>query len=368
MTRLRFAAGGEVDLANGDGLLMLRIQAAVAANESDAKSRRVRRKLDQVAQEGRPHGGSSRPFGYEADRVTLRADEALIVKDLVERFLSGESLASLTRWLNDEDIPTTGKADRWRTPTVRGMLASARISGQREHRGDIVGPAIWPAIITPEQTARIRAILADPSRRTNRTARSYLLSGLLRCFECGAVMLSHPQKDRRSYVCRSGPDAGGCGSLRISADRVEELVAEAVLYRLDTPELAEALSGAQAVDDAGAALAEQITADTEQLEELAGLYAARSISAAEWMAARNPIEARLQANKRQIARASGTADLARYIGQGEQLRTQWAGLNLDRQRAIVRTVFDHAVVHPRRNSGGPANRFDPSRVVPVWRL
>lgn len=363
VSQVRFVAGAGVDFGSGDGLMVLRMMAAVAANESDAKSRRVRRKMVQVAEEGRPHGGGQRPFGYDSDRMTLRADEAVIVKDLAERFLAGESLVSLTRWLNDEGVPTTGKAAEWRTPTLRGLLYRARISGQREHRGEIVGPAAWPAIITPEQTARIRAILDDPARRTNRTARAYLLSGMLRCGRCGIVLLSHPQRDRRTYTCRSGPDAGGCGGMRIAADRVEELISKAVLHRLDTPELAHALSGAQAQDDTTAALAEQVSADEAQLEELAELYAARAITAKEWMTARNPIEERLRMNKRMIARTTGTAELARYIGQGEQLRTQWSGLNLDRQRAIVRTVLDHAVV----NRSG-VNRFDPSRVVPQWRL
>lgn len=60
-------AHGEFNIGTGDGMLIARIQAAAAANESDAKSRRVRRKLDEVAESGKPHGGAHRPNGYEAD-------------------------------------------------------------------------------------------------------------------------------------------------------------------------------------------------------------------------------------------------------------------------------------------------------------
>ena len=60
--------------------------------------------------------------------------------DLAERFLAGESLISLTRWLNDEGVPTSGTAAAWRTSSVRSMLNSGRISGQRMHHGEIVGP------------------------------------------------------------------------------------------------------------------------------------------------------------------------------------------------------------------------------------
>ena len=86
---VRFVAGGELDPGNGDGLLVLRMLAAVASNESASKSRRVRRKLDQVAAEGRPHGGK-RPFGFEADKITHRPEEAEVIRQLADRYLAGE--------------------------------------------------------------------------------------------------------------------------------------------------------------------------------------------------------------------------------------------------------------------------------------
>lgn len=64
---VQFVAGAQVDVASGDGLLVLRVLGAVAANEPASKSRRVRRKLDEVAAAGRPHAGSRRPFGFEDD-------------------------------------------------------------------------------------------------------------------------------------------------------------------------------------------------------------------------------------------------------------------------------------------------------------
>src|SRR3954453_1920663 len=80
--QVRFVAG-DMDLGTGDGLLIGRIMAAVAANESAAKSRRMRRKWEQNAARGVPHGDSVRPFGYEADRVTVRPDEAAVIRQLV---------------------------------------------------------------------------------------------------------------------------------------------------------------------------------------------------------------------------------------------------------------------------------------------
>ena len=353
---------GDVDFGDGDGLLMARIMAAVAAKESDDKSRRVKRKLDEVAQSGRPHGGV-RPFGYEDDKVTIRKSEARIIKDLAERFLAGETLTSLTNWLNDQGIPTAGKASAWRTTSVRGILYSGRISGQREHREEIIGPAAWPAIITPEQTARIRAILDDPGRRTNRAARRYLLAGMLRCHKCGHTLMAHPRAGVRRYVCKGAPSHDGCGATYISAERVEELLIDAVLYRLDTPDLADALAGRHRADSTTTELSEQISDDQAQLDDLAEMWANKEISVTEWKKARSTIEARQREAKRMLAHLANTDDLARYIGMGDDLRHQWSDIPLNRQRSIIATILDHAVIGP-----GTGNRFDPARVHPVWKL
>ena len=101
-------------------------------------------------------------------------------------------------------------------------------------------------------------------------------------------------------MCLSGPDHGGCGRLTVVAEPVEDLITDAVLYRLDTPELADALSGRAQADEATAELADQIAADRAQLDELAELYAAKAIPAREWLAARNPIEERISDAERRL--------------------------------------------------------------------
>jgi site-specific DNA recombinase len=361
---VRFVAGGDVDIANGDGLMVLRMMGAVAANESASKSRRVRRKLEEVAASGMPHGGSNRPFGYEADKITVRPDEAEIVRVLAARYLAGESLRSLASWLEVEQIKSVNGLG-WRTPTLRAMLASGRIAGVREHRGEVVGPAVWEPIISETDRARILARMAQQASTGSRAPRRYLLSGLLRCGRCEGRLFSSVRKTTRRYVCQSGPDHGGCGRLTVVAAPLEELVTAAVLYRLDTTELADTLAGKAAADEHAAALANTLAQDRAQLDELAGLYAARSVSAREWLTARKPIEGRIADVEGRLARMTRTDALAGLVGNGEQLAKQWADLNLTRQHAIVAAVLDHAVIAP----GTPgARELDPDRVDPVWRV
>jgi len=354
---------GEIDLSSHDGQLMARILGAVAKNESDGKSRRNRRKAEELAQAGKVGGGGTRPYGYEVDKLTVRESEATVIRECARRLLAGEALRSICAGLNERGVETvTGK--QWAPQTLRRMLMAPRISGQRVHKGEIVATAEWPAIITSAETSRIVALLTDPSRRTNKAARRYLLTRLLRCGRCGETLVSRPRASgARGYVCSNGPGFSGCGRISTLADPLEELIVEAVLYRLDSPELAAALRG-QPTDPDTERWQAEIEQSRSQLEELAAMYGNGEIGVTEWRAARTPIEARATDAKRRLAELSRTSALDGHIGHAADLRQRWETLPLTQQAAIVAAVIDHITVAPARRG---YNRFDPTRFTPVWR-
>ncbi len=356
------SVSGDIDLATHDGRLKARILGAVARNQSDAASRRLQRKALQLATEGGVAGGGTRPFGFEADFVTVRECEAEIIRELAERMIAGETLRSLCKDLNDRGIPTP-TARPWSPTPLRRMLRSARISGQREHRGEIVARAQWPAIIKPEQTHRIRALLDDPARRAARPARTYLLRGLARCDVCGAPLVARPRGDgERRYICARGPGFAGNGCVYALAEPLEEFVVEAVLWQLDSPELAEAIRGnghRPATDWDGQADGAQA-----KLDELASAYAGGAISLREWLIAREPIQQQLDVARRRSTQNGQATVLADYLGRSETLRRRWPELGFDRQRAILGAVLAEVRVRPGRRG---LNRFDPTRFELVWR-
>lgn len=358
------SVSGDVDLSTHDGQFLARILGAVAAKESDDKSRRIRRKKEADAQAGKVAGGGSRPFGYEDDRLTIRESEALVIRECAAKLLAGEALRSICAGLNDRGVPTS-TGGQWQAQTLSRMLRSARISGQREHKGEIVADAEWPAIITPAETTRIRALLSDPDRRTNKVARRYLLVRLLRCGHCGETLVSRPkQGGARAYQCAKGSGFSGCGRLSVMADPLEQFVVEAVLYRLDTPELAAAMSGEPGDPDQERWQAE-IDQSRGELEELAAMYGRREIAMTEWQAARTPVERRVTDARKQLGRLTRTTALAGQIGHATELRERWATLPLTRQHAIVAAVLDHITVAPAARPG--YNKFDPGRFTPIWR-
>jgi DNA invertase Pin-like site-specific DNA recombinase len=353
----------ELDMSNDDGLFTARIMAAVAAKESARKSERVKRKMRQNAEMGLPHAGGNRPYGYEADRLTIREAEADVIREMADRFLAGESPRSLAADFQAREVPTsTGKP--WRSTTVRNLLLRPRIAGLREHNGDIAGPAVWPAVIPAEQFERVRTMFAQRAQTRRRAPRRYLLSGLLRCGRCGGKLFSSARENRRRYVCLAGPDHGGCGRLTIEAERVEEWLTAAVLYRLDTPEMAAVLTGQQAKDERYGELAVERDRLMGRMTELGMMFAAGEVSRLEWKAARDPLEAALTATDQQLARLSGATTLVQVVGHGKALQDGWENLNLERQHAIIRAVLDYATIKPAQSQG----HFHPDRVVPTWAL
>lgn len=365
--RLRFwkiaTVSGDLDLGTHDGQLMARMLGAFARKESDDKSRRISRKHEEIAAQGRPSGGGTRPFGYESDHRTVRPAEAAIIRECAARALAGDSLRSICIDLNDRGVATVKRA-RWVPQTLKRMLVSGRISGQRERKGEIVAKADWEAIISPAETERLRAKLRDPARRTNRSARRYLLPRLLRCGLCNGKLYAQPRADgTRRYVCKSGP-VGGCGKITVVAEPLELFTVEAVLHRLDSPEFAASLNGRRHEDGEAAGWQTEIEQAEEKLAELADLWARDQISRSEWLKAAETIRQRQDLARKRLGALNRTSVVAEHVGNADDLRRRWDGLTLSRQQQIVAAVLDHLDVGPGRPG---LNRFDYTRLTPVWR-
>ena len=354
--------------------MVARIMGAAARQESEHKAERQARQRRQSAEAGRPNGGGTRPYGYRADRVTIDEDEAEVTREAARRVLSGESMSSVCREFAERDV-TTPTGGRWQPRTLRRMLASARISGRREHRprsssdngtrpltGEIVAVDAWPAIITPAESDRLRALLTDPDRQrfSSATGRTYLLSGILRCGRCGGAMCGRPRSGTPRYVCPNMPGGSTCGGTATNAARTDDHVRDFILEALASTDLAEQLR-AQGGDDVPA-LRASIADDEAQLEDLSAAWASKRISMREWTTAREIIEGRLQRYRGKLARITTTAPIDDFIGSPADMRNRWDSLNASQRRAIVSTVVQRIDVMPADTS----KRWDPDRFAWNW--
>ncbi|WP_198414164.1 recombinase family protein [Cryobacterium adonitolivorans] len=354
----------DVDLGNDDGLFMARVIAAFAAKESGRKSARIKRQALQRAEQGRPSPSFRRPFGYTQDQMFVVESEAAVIKDLVARYIAGESISSLTAWLSREEVPTVSGA-AWSPTSVRSVIRSPRIAGLRTHNSVVIAKALWPAIISEAEHDQVIAMSKTKQMQNRRAPRRYLLSGLLRCGRCGSRMASSSKHGKRWYICPQSQGLASCGRLSLAAESAELWIAEGVLARLDSPAMTATLAGGSANNYVQPALAKELEADREQLVDLGRMFGNREIGAEVWKAAREPIESRVRVAERRLAASSRNDALGGLPLGSPELRNKWTQLNLTRQAAIIGAVIDHLVVAP----GIPwARAFDPDRLSPVWRL
>lgn len=356
---------GERDLGTPTGRLHARIEGAVARHESEHKSERIRRKHLELAENGAVSGGGRRPFGYEADRVTLRPDEASHVRRAATDVLAGASVRSIARRWNEAGIATVTGAN-WSPTTVKRLLCSARIAGQREHHGRVTALAAWPAIITQAESTRLRALLQSTDRRVNtaRTARSYLLTGFVYCGACGGQLTARPvlRKGRHYPRLACAVDRGGCNKVGIAAEPLDKLIVEAVLQRLDGPEFADAVARRSLASDAIAKLEQAIAEDEVALEELTrDRYVQRTLTPKMFAAARAPLEHRLAETRAALAAATVTSELK--LPTGGILRQRWPALDLEQRRAVLGQIIERIIIAPTTRAN---NKFDPERVEAVW--
>lgn len=365
-TQIRTATTGDYDLSTPSGRMAARIVGAVARGESEHKSARLRRKHEELAENGRLSGGGTRPFGYDDDRVTVRKDEADVIRDLAARALAGASIYSLVEDLNRRGVPTaSGK--QWRSTVVRRLLTSGRIAGLREHRGKTT-TAVWQPIISVEEHRLLKAIGDANRSKPRRARRKYLLSGgLLRCGVCGRAMNAQPKtgyirrdgtglRTIRGYYCIKGANFGGCGKIRCVAEPLEQLVSEAVLTVIDTPSVSAALSTGS---DGGGDVAARLAVVEGRLTELGEMFAAGEVDRAGWRAARDKLEAE-RADLASRAQAGASARIA----TGD-VRQRWDGMGVDARRAVLDAVLEAVVIGPAIRG---RNVFDPNRVTLRWKV
>jgi site-specific DNA recombinase len=365
--QVQTVTAGPIDLATPSGRMAARVYGAVARHESEHKAERIRRKARELAEAGKIGGGGSRPYGYNMDRRTIRPNEAAIIHDLARRTLAGEPLRAMVRDLNTRQVPSVS-GHAWTTVGLRRMLTSGRIAGWREHRRELVARAEWPGIIDRSTLDRLRALLLDPARRvtTGPVVRVYLLGGgVARCGHCGQPLRSAPRADgTRRYACRKMPTMTACGKTTIVAAELETLVGEAILERLDSPEMLAAIEAherqtAEAVD------LEAMHADEQALEQASrDHYVERVIGRSEYLAARDALQARIETARARLARVNGSGHARELAGFGAKLRKAWQAMTFDERRAIVATIVDKVTIGPGRVG---YNRFDPSRVTITWR-
>jgi len=281
-------------------------------------------------------------------------------------------------------------------PTDCPCLNNPETGGTRVHKNER-HRAKWPYIFTRAEHDAMVAMFNSREKywvyKGGVRARSYLLSGFIECGGtwrdtekkgqyCGGVMYgqgkTYPLADgtikyQRRYACKKWDKTGsriGCCSVFRIADAVEAFVTQQVLYRFDSPKIAQAL-----------APADNELRMAQVVQELSELQARREVLAAEYAAGEHDKDdyrvmrqtvadkmAMLDTEKKQLMSAKAKS-LAVPTDGG--LRAIWDSASIEWRASVMRLVVEKVVIHP----GLPGAKkwpdkngwvFDPDLIEIVW--
>lgn len=236
--------GGEIDLSTPMGRLVARTMAVFSMGEMEQKSDRQKAAHRQRAKAGR-HFWTRRPFGYvktldahgKPGQAELHPTEAPLVKEAYEKVLAGVTVHSIMQDWNKAGITTTtGK--QWRNNLLTQILTNPRNAGLLAHTTDgkteIVGKAVWPAIVGEDVYRAVLQILSRPDRNTfarnGAKVRKYLLVSIAKC-KCGETVRSGQTKLKKpAYTCH------GCFGFIREAEFIDNKVIQTLAHRLAMPD------------------------------------------------------------------------------------------------------------------------------------
>lgn len=219
---------GDYDLENTDQRFMLRILTAKAAADSDALSRRQKRKMKAVRDQGKL-GGGPRVFGWPGKDIDPEREREAIVTGTV-KFLDGVELAQIARDWNEGGTPTAAGRDH-DGESVRRILLHARNAALLEHGGKIIGRLVdVDPIINEQQYEQVRAKM-DARKSGRKPSGAHLGSGILRCPYCGSGLRSKLKQKgglARKYACK-------CNKISIDQAKTDAVLRRYVAKRMANP-------------------------------------------------------------------------------------------------------------------------------------
>ena len=197
--------------------------------------------------------GSRPPFGYirkkvkdgDKERNSLEPDPKLvpIVQRIFNEITNEKGLKEIAKGLNSDGVPAPA-GGKWGKQRLHKILTNEAYTGRliwgKVHKGKTSLPPVikdnaWPAIVDKSVFENVQVTLRDRAPKVThpRVASSnYLLSGLVRCRNCGASYIGYGAKSGQFhyYVCGTAYSKGkeACPSQHLPQEKLERFVTDKI--------------------------------------------------------------------------------------------------------------------------------------------
>jgi site-specific DNA recombinase len=346
--------GSDLDMSTPSGRLTADLLAAVARSEIETKSDRQKRAHQQAAEQGWRVTGR-RAFGYADDGMTFREPEAQAVREAYQWLLDGVSLGQIANRWNGAGLYTPQGDHLWTGATVGTCLRKPRNTALRAHNDEIVGEAVWPALVDRETWHAALAIMKDP-KRVSILGTQRMLTGVALCGICQGAVHVGGNKGYPVYRC-----AASTGHFSRKADPIDEYVSEVMIARLSQPDAADLFNPPESGPNKSELIRE---ADRlrRKLDGLAVLYEEGTLTAKGVRQSSDRLKAQLADIDEKLAEVNGIPRAARTIVKAADVRAAWESLEVADRREIIRVL---AVIHIHPPGRG-ATVFRPETVRLDW--
>jgi site-specific DNA recombinase len=289
------------------------------------------------------HPGAVPPVGYRRGQDgRLEPDEnSRLIGELFRRRAGGESVSSLTRWLQSTGLRSHrgGQASR---RLVSGVLANRVYLGEARS-GLLVNPAAHEPLT--DEVTFLRANRLH-SARPPRHGDAAVLAGLVRCQGCRYAMAPVMRDGKRRYRCLGVQAQRKCPAPAFVTEEELLPVVEAVLWRWQDDLVAQAagdtevIGAAQQRRDEAVRIFEQWRDDTD-IQGAVGM--------SDYLAGLGARKAAVEQADAALGRLLATRPVG--LPDAASLRALWPELPVEQRQAVLRGVFDAVVVrkHPSRS-------------------
>ena len=219
----------DYDSSTADGQLKINIMLAVAQNECDRTSERIKAVFRHKEAQGKVISGRMAPYGYKVVDGYIEKDETVshIVEDAFDRYFKTFSIRDVIRYMNlkyGDDAPSNNIVDR--------LFKNEKYCGRFKDNPNWCEP-----YITREQYEQIRLI--GTTKQNTAHYEPYLFTSLIKCPVCGNNFTGYRKKQKLKnggesiYIkYRCGNKFNRHGGASILEKTVEKYLIENVLIYL----------------------------------------------------------------------------------------------------------------------------------------